>query len=64
MINKVIKMSSIYLFKASWDVVLENTYSNTKYNKIESNILDPIWLRTRNRVVDKQKRRSSQIVIS
>ena len=42
MINKVIKMSRIYLFKASWDVVLENTYSNTKYNKIESNILDPI----------------------
>ena len=42
MINKVIKMSIIYLFKESWDVVLEYTYSNTKYNKIESNILDPI----------------------
>ena len=42
MINKVIKMSIIYLFKASWDVVLKNTYSNTKYNKIESNMIDPI----------------------
>ena len=42
MINKVIKMSRIYLFKASWDIVLENAYSNTKYNKIESNMLNPI----------------------
>ena len=42
MINKVIKMSIIYLFKTSWDIVLENTYSNTKYNKIESNMIDPI----------------------
>ena len=38
MINKVIEISRIYLFKASWDIVLENTYLNIKYNKIESNM--------------------------
>ena len=41
MINKVIKISKIYLFKASWDIVLENTYLNIKYNKIESNMPGP-----------------------
>ena len=38
MINKVIKIPRIYLFKEPWDIVLENTYLNIKYNKINSNM--------------------------
>ena len=42
MINKVIKNVKNSLVKASWNVTLENAYSSTKQNKLESNILDPI----------------------
>ena len=42
MINKVIRNVNNSPVKASWNVTLENTYSSTQHNKIESDILDPI----------------------
>ena len=44
MINKIIRNVKNSPVKASWNVTLENAYSSTKHNKIESNILDPIYL--------------------
>ena len=42
MINKIIRNVKNSPVKASWNVTLENAYSNTKHNKIKSNILDLI----------------------
>ena len=42
MIKKVIRNVKNSPIKASWNATLENAYSSTKHNKIESNILDLI----------------------